>query len=224
MAERRRPHHPDRVAVIGLGRFGGQVADALVRLGHEVLAVDGNGGTVEKWTERLTYVVQADATQVRVLRQLGIHEFPRVVVGIGRALEASVLTVLALAEVGVPEIWAKSTSNPHSRILSAVGATRVIFPESAMGDRVAHLITSRMLDFAEFHPSLAVAQTRVPQELHGRLVGESSVRQRYGVTVVAVQAPGQDFVFANRDTRIEPASVLVVAGRPEQLERFAAAT
>jgi trk system potassium uptake protein TrkA len=138
LAERRRPHHPDRVAVIGLGRFGGQVADALVRLGHEVLAVDGNGGTVEKWTERLTYVVQADATQVRVLRQLGIHEFPRVVVGIGRALEASVLTVLALAEVGVPEIWAKSTSNPHSRILSAVGATRVIFPESAMGDRVAH--------------------------------------------------------------------------------------
>lgn len=224
MAERKRPRDADRVAVIGLGRFGGQVADALVRLGHEVLAVDMDGRTVEKWTERLTYVVQADATQVRVLRQLGIHEFQRVVVGIGGALEASVLTVLALAEVGVPEIWAKSTSNPHSRILTAVGATRAIFPEHAMGDRVAHLITSRMLDFTEFHPSLAVAQTRSPRELHGKPVGESGLRQQYGVTVVAVQPPGSDFVFAGRDTRIEPDSVLVVAGRPEQLERFAAVT
>jgi trk system potassium uptake protein len=224
LAERRRPHRPDRVAVIGLGRFGGQVADALVRLGHEVLAVDMDAKTVEKWTERLTYVVQADSTQVRVLRQLGVHEFKRVVVGIGSALEASVLTVLALAEVGVPEIWAKSTSNPHSRILTAVGATRVIFPEHAMGDRVAHLITSRMLDFTEFHPSLAVARTRPPRELHGQTVGESGVHQQYGVTVVAVQSPDRDFAFANRDTRIEPDSLLVVAGRPEHLERFAAVT
>jgi trk system potassium uptake protein len=223
LAERRRPHRSD-VAVIGLGRFGGQVADALVRLGHEVLAVDLDGRTVEKWTERLTYVVQADATEVRVLRQLGIDQFSRIVVGIGTALEASVLTVLALTEIGVSEIWAKSTSGPHSRILSAVGATHVIFPESAMGDRVAHLLTSRMLDFTGFHPSLAVARTRAPGELHGRSVGESSLRQRYGVTVVAVQNGGGDFTFANRDTRIESESLLVVAGRPEQLERFAAAT
>jgi trk system potassium uptake protein TrkA len=212
------------VAVIGLGRFGGQVADALVRLGHEVLAVDLNSAAVEKWTERLTYVVQADATQVRVLRQLGIDQFTRVVVGIGSALEASVLTVLGLAEVGVPEIWAKSTSNPHSKILSAVGATRVIFPEQAMGDRVAHLLTSRMLDFTEFHPSLAMARTRAPRDVHGQTVGQSGLRQRYGITVVAVQPPNQDFVFATRDTHIDPDSLLVVAGRSDQLEAFATAT
>lgn len=224
MAERKRPRDADRVAVLGLGRFGGQVADALVRLGHEVLAVDMNDKTVEMWTEQLTYVVQADATQERVLRQLGIPEFRRVVVGIGSALEASVLTVLALAEIGVREIWAKSSSAPHSRILSALGATRVIFPEQDMGDRVAHLITTRMLDFTQFHPSLAIAQTHAPQDLQGRTVGESSLRQRYGVTVVAVQPHGADFVFAGRDTVIEPDSVLVVAGRADQLERFAATT
>jgi trk system potassium uptake protein len=221
LAERRRPQRGDRVAVIGLGRFGGQVADALVRLGHEVMAIDIDGRTVDRWTDRLTYVVEADSTQARVLRQLGINEFTRVVVGIGSALEASVLSVLALVELGVPEIWAKSTSNRHSRILSAIGASRVIFPESAMGDRVAHLLTSRTLDFTEFHHSLAVAHARAPAELYGRTVAESSLRQRYGVTVVAVQAPGADFTFAGRDTRIEPESLLVVAGRPEQLERFA---
>jgi trk system potassium uptake protein len=224
LAERGRWHDSDRLAVIGLGRFGGQVADALVRLGHEVLAVDQDAGMVEKWTERLTFVVQADATQERVLRQLGFAEFDRVVVGLGSALEASVLTVLALAEIGVRHIWARSTSSRHSQILNAVGATQVIFPEAAMGDRVAHLITTRMLDFTEFHPSLAVAQTRAPRELHGRTVGESGLRQRYGLTVVAVQRPGGEFVFAGRDTTIEPDSVLVLAGSSAQLERFAAAT
>ncbi|HEX7745286.1 MAG TPA: TrkA family potassium uptake protein [Micromonosporaceae bacterium] len=224
MAERTRRHDSDRVAVIGLGRFGGQVADALVGLGHEVLAVDQDATRVDKWKERLTYVVQADATQVRVLRQLGIHEFSRVVVGLGSALDASVLTVLALAEIGVPEIWARSTSSRHSRILSAVGAQRVIFPEAAMGDRVAHLITTRLLDFTEFHASLAVAEIRAPRELHGRTVGESGLRQRYGVTVVAVQRPGEDFVFAGGDTVIAPDSVLAVAGRSAQLEHFAAVT
>jgi trk system potassium uptake protein len=224
LAERRRPERGDRVAVIGLGRFGGQVADALVRLNHEVMAIDIDGRTVERWTERLTYVVEADATQARVLRQLGLNEFRQVVVGIGSALEASVLTVLSLVEVGVPEIWAKSTSNQHSRILTAVGASRVIFPESAMGDRVAHLLTSRMLDFTEFHPSLAVAQTRAPAELHGRTLAESNPRQRYGITVVAVQNPGMEYTFGGGDTRIEPDCLLVVAGRPAQLERFAAIT
>jgi trk system potassium uptake protein len=222
LAERKRPHETDRVAVIGLGRFGGQVADALVRLGHEVLALDQDAAAVEKWKERLTYVVQADATQVRVLRQLGIAEFHRVVVGLGGALDASVLTVLALAEIGVREIWARSTSSRHSQILTAVGASHVIFPEAAMGDRVAHLITSRMIDFTEFHQSLSIAQVRAPRELHGRTVGESGLRQRYGLTVVAVQRPREDFAFAGRDTLIAPDSVLVVAGRSAHLERFAA--
>lgn len=224
MADRRGGHDSDRIAVIGLGTFGGQVADALVRLGHEVLAIDHDAATVERWTERLTYVVQADPTQARVLRQLGIHEFDRVVVGLGYSLEASVLTVLALTEVGVPEIWARSTSSRHSQILSAVGVAHVIFPEAAMGDRVAHQMTTRMIDFTEFHPSLAVAQTRAPKEVQGRTVGDSGLRQRYGVTVVAVQHPGGEFVFAGRDTPIEPDCVLVLAGSSAQLERFAAAT
>jgi trk system potassium uptake protein TrkA len=223
LADRKRRQRAD-IAVIGLGRFGGQVADALVRLGHEVLAVDLDSSTVEKWTERLTYVVQADATQVRVLRQLGLDQFSRVVVGVGTQLEASVLIVLGLTELGIPEIWAKSTSNPHTQILNAVGATTVIFPEAAMGDRVAHLLTTRMLDFTEFHPSLAVARTRAPRDLHGRTLSDSNPRQRYGITVVAVQPPGKDFTFAGKDTRIEPDSLLVVAGRPDQLQAFAAVT
>ena len=78
--------------VIGLGRFGGSVAASLVRLGHEVLGIDENMRLVEQWGGELTHVVQADSTDEAALRQLGVAEFRRAVVGIGTALEASVLS------------------------------------------------------------------------------------------------------------------------------------
>jgi trk system potassium uptake protein TrkA len=73
----------DSVVVIGLGRFGGAVADALVRLGHDVLGIDEDAALVQSWADRLTHVVQADTTNGDTLRRLGVHEFDRAVVGIG---------------------------------------------------------------------------------------------------------------------------------------------
>jgi hypothetical protein len=143
-AEKKLATGPDNVVVIGLGRFGGAVADSLVNLGHEVLGIDSNAHIVQDWSDRLTHVVEADATDTEAMRQLGVQDFSRAVVGIGTHLEASVLTVLTLAEIGVPEIWAKAISVKHGKILSSVGARHVIFPESEMGERVAHLITGRV--------------------------------------------------------------------------------
>src|SRR5690606_19808590 len=83
------------ILVVGLGRFGGQVAASLVRLNHEVLAIDHDERIVQKWSDRLTHVVQADATDEDTLRQLGVQDLDRAIVGIGTDIEASVLTVLA---------------------------------------------------------------------------------------------------------------------------------
>ncbi|HZN19190.1 MAG TPA: TrkA family potassium uptake protein [Micromonosporaceae bacterium] len=225
MASNGRPARPaDDVVVIGLGRFGGQVAASLVRLGHDVLGIDEDPKLVQQLADTLTHVVQADATDEQVLRQLGVPEFRRAVVGIGTDVEASVLTVLALHEVGLREIWAKATSAKHGRILRSVGANHVIFPESVMGERVAHLITSRMLDFIEFDDGFAIAKTRAPGEGVGRTLGESALRSKYGVTVVGVKRTGEDFVYAQPSTTLQADDVLIVAGRTELVERFAAVT
>ncbi len=98
----------DSVVVIGLGRFGGAVAESLVRLGHDVLGIDVDAELVQSWADRLTHVVQADTTDGGTLRRLGVHEFAHAVVGIGGDIEASVLTVLALSELGVGDNWAKA--------------------------------------------------------------------------------------------------------------------
>ncbi len=214
----------DSVVVIGLGRFGGQVAASLLRLGHEVLGIDENPKTVHEWADRLTHVVEADSTDEEAIRQLGVAEFKRAVVGIGTDIEASVLTVLALAELGVAEIWAKAITTKHGKILSAVGANHVIYPEAAMGERVAHLITSRMLDFIEFDDGFAIAKVRAPSEAIGRTLADAALRTHYGITVVGVKMPGKDFVYARPETVVEHDAMLIVAGRTDDVERFAAVT
>ena len=214
----------DSVAVIGLGRFGGHVATSLVRLGHEVLGIDENMKIIQEWSDRLTHVVEGDATELEVLRQLGLGEFGRAVVGIGTDIEASVLTVLNLSDLGVSEIWAKAITRNHGKILASVGAHHVIYPEAAMGERVAHLITSRMLDFIEFDDDFAIAKVRAPADTVDHTLAESALRTRYGVTVVGVKAGGEDFVYGRPETVVRPGSVLIVAGTTDQVEDFAAVT
>ncbi|MEV4758679.1 TrkA family potassium uptake protein [Micromonospora sp. NPDC049559] len=217
-----RPGVGGDVAVIGLGRFGGHVAESLSRLGHRVLAVDEDARLVRRWSHRLPYVLQADSTDDAALRQLGIGDFPRVVVAIGAGVEASVLTVLALAEIGVPQIWARATSTRHARILSSVGAQHVIFPEAAMGERVAHLIISNLLDFIDFGEDFAIAKTRAPDSVAGRSLAEIGLRERYGVVVVGVKSPTGPFEYAGPETVIPRDGVLVIEGTIEQVQRFAA--
>jgi len=215
---------PESILVIGLGRFGGQVAASLVRLGHEVLAIDQDEQIVQRWSDKLTYVVQADATDEQALRQLGVGDLQRAIVGIGTDIEASVLTVLALSEIGVGEVWAKAITAKHGKILSAVGADHVIYPEAAMGERVAHLLASQMLDFIEFDDGYAIAKVRAPEEAIGRSLGDSKLRSKYGITVVGVKMTGSDFTYARPETMVYGGALLIVAGKTPDVERFAAIT
>jgi trk system potassium uptake protein TrkA len=224
LADKKLTANPDNVVVVGLGRFGGQVAASLVNLGHEVLGIDSDPHLVQDWSDRLTQVVEADATDTEALRQLGVQDFARAVVGIGTNLEASVLTVLTLSEVGVPEIWAKAISAKHGKILSSVGARHVVYPEAEMGERVAHLITGQMLDYIEFDDGFAIAKVRAPQEAVGRTLADIGLRSKWGVTVVGTKLPGEDFTYARPETVVPPDCILIVAGDTTKVEQFAAVT
>lgn len=224
MADKKISSNPDNVVVVGLGRFGGQVAASLVNLGHEVLGIDSDPHIVQDWSDRLTQVVEADATDTEALRQLAVQDFARAVVGIGTNLEASVLTVLTLNEIGIPEIWAKAISVKHGKILSSVGARHVIYPEAEMGERVAHLITGQMLDYIEFDDGFAIAKVRAPEEAVGRTLADVGLRSKWGVTVVGVKLPGQDFTYARPETVVPPGCIMIVAGNTTKVEQFASGT
>ena len=210
------------VVVIGLGRFGTGVATSLVELGHDVLAIESCPETVQSLSGVLPHVVLADATDVETLRQLGVHDFAHAVVSIGGDLEASVLTVLNLSQLGVKDIWAKANNPQHGRISERVGAHHVVYPETDMGERVAHLVTGKMIDFIEFDDGFAIAKTRSPMETHKKTLAQSDVRKRHGITVVGIKRRHEDFIYARPETEVKPGDHLIVAGPTRQVERFAA--
>jgi trk system potassium uptake protein TrkA len=216
--------HSDSFAVIGLGRFGSAVAESLIALGHDVLGIDQDEEHVQRWSDRLTHVVQTDSTNIDALRQLGLGDFQHVVVGIGSDLEASVLTVLALHELGVKDIWAKAMSNRHGHILERTGADHVVYPEAAMGSRVAHLVTGKMFEFIEFDDGFALATTGAPPETIGKTLAESDIRAKYDVTVIGIKRPRSDFVYAVPETVVNQGDQLVIAGATPLLEHFAGLT
>jgi len=212
------------VVVIGLGRFGGTLAESLTRLGHEVLGLDQDMKIVQQYADKLTHVAQVDSTDNDALTQLGVADFQRAIVGVGSDIEGSVLTVVTLRELGVPEIWAKAISDKHAKILSAVGAAHVIKPEADMANRVAHLITGKMIDYIEFEDGFAIAKTRAPREAVGITLAEATLRTKYGITVVGVKRAGEDFTYALPETVVPDGALLIVAGATELVERFAAVT
>ena len=191
-------------------------------MGHEVLAIEEDLALVQSWSDRLTHVVQADSSNIEALRQLGVADFQHAVVGIGSDIEASVLTVLALTELGVPDIWAKAVTTNHGKILEKTGAHHVVYPEAAMGERVAHLVTGKMIDFIEFDDDFAIVKTRPPREAVGKTLAESQLRSRHGVTVVGVKRPREDFTYAKPDTLVVEGDLLIVSGPTQKVERFAA--
>ena len=217
-AEKRHP-----ILVIGLGRFGSAVAASLQRMGHEVLGVDRNPVIVQEHANALTQMVEADSTDAKVLERLGAREFRSAVVGIGDDIEASVLTVLALVDHGVPNVWAKAVNEKHGRILERVGAHHVVFPEQRMGERVAHLVNERLLDFISFDRQFAIARLAAPEPVIGLPLEMSQCRKKYDVTVIGVKRKGEDFIHAVPDTLIMPEDELVVSGRIDRIEAFAAA-
>ena len=213
--------HKDPVAVIGLGRFGTALALELSRGGTEVLAIDSRPDIVQRLSGQLGQVVIADSTDPEALTEVGIADFNRVVVAIGNDMEASILTTALLAELGIRDIWAKAISRQQATILERIGAHHVVFPEQDMGERIAHLVSGRLLDWVELDADWVFAKTKPPRELVGVPLGESGLRRRHHVTVVSVKPENQpSFTHAGTDTVLTYGSVIVIAGRPSDVERF----
>jgi trk system potassium uptake protein TrkA len=208
------------VMVIGLGRFGVAVSLSLIRLGHDVLAVEQDPTLVDRWADELTHVVQADTTDEQALRQIGVGDVDRAVVAIGDDIEASVLTVLALAEAGVSDIWAKAITRKHGHILERVGAHHVVYPEFSMGERVAHMISGAMIDYIEFDDEFSIARTRAPKMTWDKTLAESAPRGQFGVTIVGVKRGGEDFTYARPETMVRRHDQLIVSGPTSKVEKF----
>jgi trk system potassium uptake protein len=215
-----RRRSPGTVAVLGLGRFGAALALELMRNGAEVLGVDTDEGVVQELNGQLTAVVRADATQEQLLRQLGVDEFDKVVVGIGSDVQASILVASRLLKFGHPEIWAKAITGPHAEILEQLGVHHVISPEHDMGVRSAHLIQGRVLDFVVIDEGFALIRCPAPEAVQQRPLDALNVRRAHGVSVVSVRRPGESWEPAEPGTVLYENDQILVIGPTRKVEAF----
>lgn len=213
--------HDAPVLIIGLGRFGAATAGQLERLDRDVLAVDTDAGLVQKWADRVTHTVQADARNIDALRQIGAQDFSIAVVATGSSIEASVLITANLVDLKIPQIWAKAISQSHGKILARIGANHVIYPEAEAGERVAHLVSGRMLDFIEFDDDFAIVKMYPPKAIRGMSLNDSGIRTKHRLTVVGVKSPGKEFTYATPETVISNHDLIIVSGNSHDIERFA---
>jgi trk system potassium uptake protein len=211
----------DSVAVIGLGRFGQELALELMATGTEVLGIDAREDVVQRLNGKLTRVVVADSTREEVLRELSVDQFERVVVAIGSDLQASILTASMLVSLGVPTIWAKALNDAHGRILSQLGVHHVVYPEKEMGRRVAHLVRGAALDFLEIDNDYVIVKMNANSELVGRTLGESRVRSRFKITVLAIQHSDEVWLPADSTSELEAGDVILIGGSTKAAEEFA---
>lgn len=212
-----------KFAVIGLGNFGSSLVKALAADGHEIIAIDKEKERVQQVQKYAVQAIIADATQKKVLEELGLDKMDAVILSLGKDLGATVLITLYLKDLKVKKIVAKIANEDHGRILERIGATEVVFPERDMAFRLAQALTTpNILDFLPLSPEYSIIELAPPKDFVGKSLGELQLRRRYGINVLAIKQlvpekliinPGADFVVKDSD-------ILYVLGRQEDIEKL----
>lgn len=202
--------------VVGLGRFGSAVAIALMEQGMQVLAIDANMELVEDHRSLLTDVICGDAMDHSVLEQIGAADFDVAIVTIGGDIKASGVITMQLKEMGVGCVIVKAFDDFHGRMLTKLGADKVIFPERDMGQRIAHnLVSEKIMDFIELSPDYSLMEMRPRPEWVGKNLKELNLRARERINVVAVRSGEAVNAMPDMNTVIGADDVMLVVSQNE---------
>ena len=207
--------------VIGLGRFGAEMALKLYECGEDVLAIDSDENIIDKISDRVTKAVAADARDLDVLRKLGVEDFDRAVVAVGSDLAASALITMNLKTLGVPFIICKAHDDTYREILEKLGADRVIIPEWEMADKLAKgLTTAGVMEYIELSSEYGIVEITPPAEWLGKTIRALELRSRYGANVIAVRR-GEDLrIPPEIDTPLDDECILVILASYKVIEKL----
>lgn len=218
------PRHsgaPERVTVIGLGRFGTSVAKTLNTLGYEVLAIDINQQNIEEASEYVTLAAQGDGTDPDLLEQLNVPQSDVVVVAQGENLEASVLSTLLLKKLKVPWVVSKAKTALHGELLRKVGADRVVFPEMDAGVRLAHSLGVRHItDYITLSNAAGLAKIEAPANLVGHSIGSLMKDLEGRLNVLVIKRGNQLITVPHFQETIRAHDELVIVGADTDIAQF----
>jgi trk system potassium uptake protein TrkA len=202
--------------VIGLGRFGAEMAVKLYECGEDVLAMDTDEALVDKIADRVTRAVAADAKDVDVLKKLGAGNFDRAVVAVGSDLAASALITMNLKSLGVPYILCKAHDDTYREILEKLGASRVIIPEREMADKLSLGLTSAgIMEYIEISDEYGIVEMAPPEAWLGKCIRNLDLRRKYNANVIALRQGDELHIPPDIDAELDENTTLVMLGSYE---------
>ena len=208
-------------AVFGLGRYGIAVARELVRNGMEVIAVDSDEAIINSAAGELPICKCADITDPEVVRQLGISNVDVVIIAMANNLEASVMAVTLCKEIGVETVIAKCANEMHQKILTRVGADKVVFPEKESGIRLAkNLLSSGFVDMVSLAKNVSMIELEIKPEWVGKNLIELNLRKKYSINVVAVRKEDMVSVDIDPHEALDESSKLIVIANTAKLAKL----
>ena len=208
-------------AVFGLGRYGIAVAKELVENGAEVLAVDINEEIVNDAIAEIPFCKCADVTDEEVIKQLGIANVDVAIIAMATNLEASVMATMLCKEIGVKTVIAKCSSEMNCRILSKVGADRVVFPESESGTRLAkNLLSHGFIDIIELSKDVSMIELDVRSEWVGKNLLELNLRRKYSINVIAIVQDNNVCINIDPEQPLDKSMKLIVIANPSKLSKL----
>jgi len=212
-----------KIAVIGLGSFGIQIAKTLAENGHDVTAIDIDKSRIDEAKANVPFAVVMNAADKESLKAMGTQDMDIVVVSIGPGMEASILTVHYLKELGVRRIVAKALSDDHARILEAVGASEVVYPERDMAVKTAHRLSyPNVLEYVEVSAGVHIQEIAAPEAFLGKSLRELDLINRFGIQVLAVRevVPERLTYVPKADFVVKESDILIVMGDETKLNKL----
>lgn len=214
-------HKNRSFAVIGLGTFGTTVASELARFGNHVLGIDTVERTVARVANTLSEAVIADGRDEQALREAGLANYDVAVVAIGEELEANILCTMNVKLIGVPTVWVKAVSRTHHRILTKLGADRVIQPEQEIGRHIAQMLHNPLVrDYVSLGNGFHVVDFRVPKSLDGKRVDAVGLSDGFELRALGLMRGGEFISCDSGTAELRTDDKLLLLGRRENLRRF----
>lgn len=208
-------------AVFGLGRYGIAVAKELVESGAEVLAVDVDEDIVNEASLVLPYCKKADVTDAEVIKQLGIRNIDVVVISMASNLEASVMATVLCKEAGVKTVIAKCANEMSQKVLSKVGADKVVFPESESGIRLAkNLVSAGFVDVIELSKDVSMIELDVRKEWEGKSLLELDLRKKYSINVMAIRIGDEVSIDIDPKQKLDKDMNLIIVADTNKIKKL----
>lgn len=211
---------PAAYAVIGLGRFGTAVAKTLVENGEQIILVDKDPDRVRDLRHLTDYAYVVSHMDQKALEDIGVGECEVAIVGIGSAMDVNILTTLYCKNMKIPRVIAKANSEDQGQILSKLGA-EVIYPERDMGRRLANQLSNKkVIDYFSVSGNMDIAQIKVPHSFLGKKVVDVQLRQKWGISIVAIQTINRTIENIDPNYVFQPQDSILVIGSNENIRHF----